>query len=112
MITNSPDPSSSASTRAVTPTKLPERHSSPRPGPLRSRPPRRHFGRPTHPPRRGRSRVEHKGDTRPRLGVTPIPPPAPDTIRIIPLGGVEEVGRNMTALEFGGDIFIVDCGFQ
>ena len=33
-------------------------------------------------------------------------------MRIIPLGGVEEIGRNMTALEYGGDIFIVDCGFQ
>lgn len=40
-------------------------------------------------------------------------------MRIIPLGGVEEVGRNMTALEFGpskelgtdGDIIIIDCGF-
>lgn len=41
-----------------------------------------------------------------------IPPPAPDTVRIIPLGGVEEVGRNMTAVEVGNDIFILDCGFQ
>lgn len=41
-----------------------------------------------------------------------IPDPAEDTVRIIPLGGVEEVGRNMTAIEFGGDIFVVDCGFQ
>ena len=32
-------------------------------------------------------------------------------MRIIPLSGVEEVGRNMTAIEFGGDIFLVDCGF-
>lgn len=41
-----------------------------------------------------------------------IPPPAADTVRIIPLGGVEEIGRNMTAVEFGNDIFILDCGFQ
>ena len=40
-----------------------------------------------------------------------MPPPADDTIRIIPLGGVEEIGRNMTAIEFRGDIFILDCGF-
>ena len=40
-----------------------------------------------------------------------IPPPAPGTVRIIPLGGVEEIGRNMTAVEFGNDIFILDCGF-
>lgn len=32
-------------------------------------------------------------------------------MRIIPLGGVEEIGRNMTAIEVGSDIFILDCGF-
>ncbi len=42
----------------------------------------------------------------------PIPPLEPGNIRIIPLGGVEEIGRNMTMIEFGDDIIIVDCGFQ
>ncbi len=41
-----------------------------------------------------------------------IPPLAADAIRIIPLGGVEEVGRNMTAIEFGNDIIVVDIGVQ
>ncbi len=41
-----------------------------------------------------------------------IPPLAPGNIRIVPLGGVEEVGRNMTAIEYGGDIIVVDCGIQ
>lgn len=41
-----------------------------------------------------------------------IPAMAPDTIRIIPLGGVEEIGRNMTAIEYGDDIVIIDIGFQ
>lgn len=41
-----------------------------------------------------------------------IPPLEPGNIRIIPLGGVEEIGRNMTMIEFGDDIIIVDCGFQ
>ena len=35
-----------------------------------------------------------------------------DTIRILTLGGVEEVGKNMTAIEFRNDIIIVDMGFQ
>ncbi len=41
-----------------------------------------------------------------------IPTLAPDSIRIIPLGGVEEIGRNMTAIEYGDDIVVVDIGFQ
>ena len=31
-------------------------------------------------------------------------------LRIIPLGGVGEIGKNMTVLEYGDDILIVDCG--
>ncbi len=31
-------------------------------------------------------------------------------LRIIPLGGVGEIGKNMTVLEYGEDILIVDCG--
>ncbi|MDP3057470.1 MAG: ribonuclease J [bacterium] len=33
-------------------------------------------------------------------------------VRIIPLGGLEEVGRNMTAFEYGNDIIIIDMGLQ
>lgn len=36
----------------------------------------------------------------------------PGILRIIPLGGLDEVGRNMTVFEFGRDIIIVDMGFQ
>ena len=31
-------------------------------------------------------------------------------LKIIPLGGLGEVGKNMTVFEFGNDIIIVDCG--
>jgi ribonuclease J len=33
-----------------------------------------------------------------------------DTMRIIPLGGIGEIGRNMTVFEINGKILIVDCG--
>jgi len=33
-------------------------------------------------------------------------------LRIIPLGGCEEVGRNMTVFEYGNDIVIIDMGIQ
>ena len=31
-------------------------------------------------------------------------------LKIIPLGGLGEIGKNMTAYEFGSDIIVVDCG--
>ena len=41
----------------------------------------------------------------------PAPGPAkPQVLRIVPLGGLGEVGRNMTVLETQGKILIVDCG--
>ncbi len=33
-------------------------------------------------------------------------------LRIIPLGGLEEIGRNMTIFEYGNDIIVVDVGLM
>lgn len=41
-----------------------------------------------------------------------IPALAEGNIRIIPLGGVEQIGQNMTAIEYGDDIIVVDAGIQ
>ena len=38
--------------------------------------------------------------------------PISENIRVIPLGGVEEVGKNMTVVEYKNDIVIIDMGFQ
>ena len=35
---------------------------------------------------------------------------APGTLRVIPLGGLGDIGRNMTAFEIDGQIALVDCG--
>jgi ribonuclease J len=34
----------------------------------------------------------------------------PGTLRVIPIGGLGEIGRNMTSFEIDGKILIVDCG--
>ncbi len=41
------------------------------------------------------------------MGLPPLPT---DGLRVIPLGGVGEIGRNMTVLECAGRLLIIDCG--
>jgi ribonuclease J len=33
-----------------------------------------------------------------------------ENLKIIPLGGIQEIGKNITVFEYGNDIVIVDCG--
>ncbi|WP_341719626.1 ribonuclease J [Micromonospora sp. FIMYZ51] len=41
----------------------------------------------------------------------PLPPPLPEGgLRIIPLGGLGAIGRNMTVFEYDGKLLVVDCG--
>jgi len=64
-----------------------------------ARPPQnRNFSRPPY----GHAEVRMAGPVDVKEGI----------VRIIPLGGVEEVGRNMTMFEIGEDIVVVDMGFS
>lgn len=35
-----------------------------------------------------------------------------DNLKIIPLGGLDEIGKNMTVFEYGNEIVLVDCGLE
>lgn len=55
----------------------------------------------------------HTGDkNQTTKAVSKVTPIKKGVIRIIPLGGVEEIGKNMTAIEFEDDIIVVDAGLQ
>lgn len=35
-----------------------------------------------------------------------------NTLKVVPLGGMREIGKNMTALEYGNEIIVIDCGMS
>ncbi len=73
---------------------------------------RRDAGRNTN--QRGRKPLQTKINRQPESDKKSphIPPPAPGVLRVVPLGGTEEIGKNMTAIEYGDEIIVIDAGFQ
>ncbi len=68
-------------------------------------------------------RASGRGQSAPRKEAVPASSPIfgrktkidlnhPDTLKIIPLGGLGEIGKNMTVYECGNDAIIVDCGLS
>jgi ribonuclease J len=46
------------------------------------------------------------------MAVKRAPASSREVLRVIPLGGIGEIGKNMTVFEFGDQIIIVDCGLM
>ena len=46
----------------------------------------------------------------PHPELSPPPPLPPHGLRVVGLGGLGEIGRNMTVFEYGGRLLLVDCG--
>jgi len=49
---------------------------------------------------------------KPKKNPDTIPPLKDGDIRVIPLGGSEEIGKNMIAVEYKNDIIVIDAGMQ
>ncbi|MFE6858710.1 ribonuclease J [Nocardia sp. NPDC057668] len=65
----------------------------------------------------GRSRQSGRGErtdqqpSQQQRRSMPAPPQAPKGgLRVFALGGIGEIGRNMTVFEYGGKLLIIDCG--
>lgn len=64
--------------------------------------------KPTLPAGRQATAVAARVQERPAQPQTKVDPKA--TLKVIPLGGIEEVGENMTVMEYGDDILVIDMG--
>ena len=63
----------------------------------------------------GTQKPAQKGQSQPEMK-SPKPPvatPSPEeSIRIIPLGGLKEIGKNLNVIEYRNEILIIDCGLS
>ena len=74
-------------------------------------------GKPQSGAQKSRAKAEAKSNYKPKSNKrhsapkpTKRPPEKP--LRIIPLGGLEEIGKNITLYEYAGDMLLVDCGMS
>src|SRR3990167_2917570 len=62
--------------------------------------------------RGGKHLYDAKSQFNKNINAAKIPDLEEGVIRIVPLGGVEEIGKNMTAIEIGNDIIVIDAGMH
>src|SRR3990172_3301388 len=108
-----PQPKSAHPKSAPQPRSAPQHKTS-----SQSTHPRQHQARhgsrpPQHRSHRGGPQPKrHAFSNEPSSSTHPIPALGPNKLRVITLGGLEEVGKNSIAFEYGDDIIIVDMGLQ
>ena len=60
------------------------------------------------PPMQNKKEYDRRSGTR----KTKNPAAARDVLEIIPIGGLGEIGKNMTAFRYGSELLVVDCGIS
>ncbi len=87
-----------------------QRQSKPRPG---RRPQRDSQGNPQRP-RTGRSGTGPSAPQQPHGGRSGRPSSSHElgegVLRVVPLGGMGEIGKSMMAVEYGNDLIVIDAG--
>jgi len=73
---------------------------------------RREFKHGPGAPKPGTHLQNSKMGPRPQVAHDPNEKPNPDAVRLVPLGGLEEIGRNCSFLEYKNEIVIIDMGLQ
>ena len=46
------------------------------------------------------------------MSISPASPDSTEILRILPLGGIGEIGKNLTVFEYGDEIVVIDCGLM
>jgi ribonuclease J len=73
---------------------------------------RREFKHGPGAPKPGTHPQNSKMGPKPQVARDPNEKSNPDAVRLVPLGGLEEVGRNCSFLEYKNEIVIIDMGLQ
>jgi ribonuclease J len=73
---------------------------------------RREFKHGPGAPKPGTHLQNSKMGPKPIVARDPNEKPNPDAVRLVPLGGLEEIGRNCSFLEYKNEIVIIDMGLQ
>jgi len=80
-----------------------------KPKPHNSSAPRRPWKKSTNPTL---GRTEKDRTQKPKRTYNKLTADGKPKLRIIPVGGLEEIGKNMTILEYGDDIVVIDMGLS
>jgi ribonuclease J len=73
---------------------------------------RREFKHGPGAPKPGTHPQNSKMGPKPQVARDPNDKPNPDALRLVPLGGLEEVGRNCSFVEYKNEIVVIDMGLQ